>query len=112
MDSSHVTALQQKHQGLDSRLRAEMARPAPDTAKIREIKKAKLRIKEEIASMPDYYRFSLDRLKDEVKDLWNMGLKSVLLFVKVEDHLKDNKDGSIYKSDHAQVVCEIELFEN
>ncbi len=48
-------------------------------------------IKEEIASMPDYYRFSLDLLKDEVKDLWNMGLKSVLLFVKVEDHLKDNK---------------------
>ncbi len=48
-------------------------------------------IKEEIASMPDYYRFSLDLLKVEVKDLWNMGLKSVLLFVKVEDHLKDNK---------------------
>jgi porphobilinogen synthase len=48
-------------------------------------------IKEEIASMPDYYRFSLDLLAVEVKGLWKMGLKSVLLFVKVPNHLKDNK---------------------
>ncbi|MCF4100531.1 porphobilinogen synthase [Gillisia sp. M10.2A] len=47
-------------------------------------------IKEEIASMPNYYRFSLDLLEKEVKELWNMGLKSVLLFVKVPDNLKDN----------------------
>ena len=47
-------------------------------------------IKEEIASMPNYYRFSLDLLQKEVKDLWSLGLKSVLLFVKVPDHLKDN----------------------
>lgn len=48
-------------------------------------------IKEEIASMPNYYRFSLDLIKDEVKTLWNLGLKSVLLFVKVDDKLKDNR---------------------
>ena len=48
-------------------------------------------IKEEIASMPNYYRFSLDLLKAEVKNLWAMNLKSVLLFVKVPDNLKDNK---------------------
>ena len=48
-------------------------------------------IKEEIPSMPDYYRMSLDRTKKEVLELWNMGLKSVLLFVKVPDALKDNK---------------------
>ena len=48
-------------------------------------------VKEEIASMPNYYRFSLDLLKDEVKTLWSLGLKSVLLFVKVDDALKDNK---------------------
>ncbi|MFV8225273.1 porphobilinogen synthase [Christiangramia aquimixticola] len=47
-------------------------------------------VKEEIASMPGYYRYSLDLLKNEVKELWNMGLKSVLLFVKVPDNLKDN----------------------
>ncbi|WP_405384998.1 porphobilinogen synthase [Maribacter sp. LLG6340-A2] len=48
-------------------------------------------IKEEIPSMPNYYRLSLDNLTKEVKELWNMGLHSVLLFVKVPDNLKDNK---------------------
>ncbi|WP_010518837.1 porphobilinogen synthase [Croceivirga radicis] len=48
-------------------------------------------IKEEIASMPNYYRYSLDILAKEVKELWNMGLCSVLLFAKVPDHLKDNE---------------------
>uniref|UniRef100_UPI00404B2296 porphobilinogen synthase n=2 Tax=Gelidibacter sp. TaxID=2018083 RepID=UPI00404B2296 len=48
-------------------------------------------VKEEIASMPNYFRYSLDLLENEVKDLWNLGLKSVLLFVKVSDNLKDNK---------------------
>ncbi|OEK06165.1 delta-aminolevulinic acid dehydratase [Flavivirga aquatica] len=48
-------------------------------------------IKEEIASMPNYFRYSLDLLEGEIKDLWKLGLKSVLLFVKVPDNLKDNK---------------------
>ena len=48
-------------------------------------------VKEEIVSMPNYYRYSLDLLATEVKELWKMGLKSVLLFVKVSDNLKDNK---------------------
>lgn len=48
-------------------------------------------VKEEIASMPNYYRFSLDLLEKEVKELWQMGLCAVLLFVKVPDDLKDNK---------------------
>ncbi len=48
-------------------------------------------VKEEIASMPNYYRYSLDLLKKEVKELWDLGLRSVLLFVKVPDNLKDNK---------------------
>lgn len=48
-------------------------------------------VKEEIASMPNYYRYSLDLLQAEVKELWKLGLKSVLLFVKVPDNLKDNK---------------------
>lgn len=48
-------------------------------------------VKEEIASMPNYYRYSLDLLKKEVKELWDLGLRSVLVFVKVPDNLKDNK---------------------
>lgn len=48
-------------------------------------------VKEEIPSMPNYYRISLDNLEKEAKELWRLGLKSVLLFVKVDDKLKDNK---------------------
>ncbi len=48
-------------------------------------------IKDEIPSMPNYFRYSLDLLEKEVKELWAMGLKSVLLFVKVSENLKDNK---------------------
>ena len=48
-------------------------------------------VKEEIPSMPNYFRYSLDLLEQEVKELWAMGLKSVLVFVKVPDNLKDNK---------------------
>lgn len=48
-------------------------------------------VKEEIASMPNYFRCSLDVLDKEVRELWKIGLKSVLLFVKVPDNLKDNK---------------------
>ena len=48
-------------------------------------------IKEEIPSMPNYFRLSLDELEKEIKSLWEMGLCGVLLFVKVPDHLKDNE---------------------
>lgn len=62
-------------------------------------------IKTEIASMPGYYRNSLDVTVKEVKELWSMGLKSVLLFIKCKDELKDNtgkeawnKDGLMQRS--------------
>ncbi len=48
-------------------------------------------IKEEITSMQNYYRMTVDVTVKEVKELWNMGLKCVLLFVKAKDELKDNK---------------------
>lgn len=48
-------------------------------------------LKDEISSMPGYYRMSLDNTVKEVKELWGMGLKSVLLFIKCKDELKDNK---------------------
>lgn len=44
----------------------------------------------EIASMPGYYRRSLDLTVKEVKELWEMGIKSVLLFIKCKDEWKDN----------------------
>ena len=47
--------------------------------------------KQEIPSMPDYYRYTLDLLTDEVKELQDAGIRSVLLFVKVPEDRKDNK---------------------
>lgn len=47
-------------------------------------------VQTEIASMPNYYRRSLDLTVKEVKELWNMGIKCVLLFIKCSDELKDN----------------------
>lgn len=44
----------------------------------------------EISSMPNYFRRSLDLTVNEAKELWQMGLKSVLLFVKAKDEAKDN----------------------
>lgn len=48
-------------------------------------------VKEEIPSMLNYYRMSIDNTVAEVKELWGMGIKSVLLFIKCKDELKDNK---------------------
>jgi porphobilinogen synthase len=48
-------------------------------------------VKEEISSMPNYYRLSLDNLEKEVKELWSLGLCAVLLFVKIPEELKDNQ---------------------
>ena len=56
-------------------------------------------IKEEIPSMPNYFRYSLDLLASEVRSLANLGLKSVLLFVKVPDSLKDNKGTEALNAD-------------
>jgi porphobilinogen synthase len=47
-------------------------------------------VREEIPSMQNYFRLSLDTLEKEIKELQKLGLKSVLLFVKVPDSLKDN----------------------
>lgn len=46
--------------------------------------------REPIASMPGYFRYSLDLLRPAVQELWARGLRSVLLFVKVPDEKKDN----------------------
>ena len=59
----------------------------------------------EIPSMPDYYRRSIDLTVKEVKELYSLGIKSVLLFIKCKDELKDNtgkeawnKDGLMQRS--------------
>lgn len=44
----------------------------------------------EIGSMPGYYRRSIDLTVTEVKEMWDLGIRSVLLFIKCKDELKDN----------------------
>lgn len=62
-------------------------------------------VRTEIRSMPGYYRNSLDVTVDEVKEMYKTGLKSILIFVKSKDELKDNtgkeawnKDGLMQRS--------------
>jgi porphobilinogen synthase len=56
-------------------------------------------VKTEIASMPGYYRQSIDGTVAEVKELWSLGIKSVLLFVKSKDELKDNTGKEAWNPD-------------
>jgi porphobilinogen synthase len=48
------------------------------------------KIKEEISSMPGYFRYSLDLAIKELEECFALGLRCALLFVKVPDALKDN----------------------
>lgn len=43
-----------------------------------------------IPSMPGIFRRSVDLTVKEVKELWNLGIKAVNIYVKVDDKLKDN----------------------
>ena len=56
-------------------------------------------IRTEIASMPGYFRQSLDGTVREVKELWSLGIKCVLLFVKSKDELKDNTGKEAWNPD-------------
>lgn len=56
-------------------------------------------IETEISSMPNYYRRSIDLTVKEVKELWSMGIKSVLLFIKCKDELKDNTGREAWNPD-------------
>jgi porphobilinogen synthase len=49
--------------------------------------------------MPDYYRRSLDLTITEVKHLYALGIKSILLFVKAKDETKDNTGKEAWNPD-------------
>lgn len=50
MQSTHVQALQHKHEGLERQIHAELNRPHPDETILTELKRQKLRIKDEIST--------------------------------------------------------------
>ena len=49
MESSHMSALQAKHAGLERLIQQELTRPAPDDAILQDLKRRKLRVKDELA---------------------------------------------------------------
>lgn len=56
-------------------------------------------VETEIASMPNYYRRSIDLTVKEVRELWSLGIKSVLLFIKCKDERKDNTGKEAWNKD-------------
>lgn len=50
MQTAHLTALQAKHATLDQRIADEEHRPMPDAYRLADLKKQKLRIKEEMTA--------------------------------------------------------------
>ena len=56
-------------------------------------------VKQEITSMPNYYRLSLDNILMEVKELSSLGIQAVLLFAKIPENLKDNYGTEALNSD-------------
>lgn len=50
---AHLVELTDKHRALEQKIESEMARPLADTMKISELKKEKLRIKDEIARLKE-----------------------------------------------------------
>jgi porphobilinogen synthase len=53
----------------------------------------------EIPSMQGYYRRSLDLTVREVEELWSLGIRSVLIFIKCKDEWKDNTGKEAWNPD-------------
>ena len=51
MNTSHLSALKSRHADLDVKIANEERRPAPDVALLAQMKKQKLRIKEEMLTI-------------------------------------------------------------
>ena len=49
MELSHISALETKHADLERRIVEEQARPSPNSDLLKDLKRRKLRIKEELA---------------------------------------------------------------
>ena len=50
MHTAHRSALEAKHAGLDQKIAQEAQRPMPDQSVLHELKKQKLRVKEELGT--------------------------------------------------------------
>ena len=60
-------------------------------------------VKDEIATMPGIYRFSIDTLVEDVKEIYALGIDKVLLFGVIDDNQKDERGSLAYAED--ALVC-------
>ena len=51
MNTAHLTSLAARHAQLDASLTRETQRPAPDSVRLAELKREKLRLKEQMAQL-------------------------------------------------------------
>jgi hypothetical protein len=51
MSTSHLSALKSRHANLDEKIANEERRPAPDMAALAQLKKQKLKLKEEMVAI-------------------------------------------------------------
>lgn len=58
------------------------------------------RVKEEIPSMREVYRFSIDRLLKDVEDTLSLGIDKILLFGVVSEREKDARGTAAYRPDN------------
>ena len=60
-------------------------------------------VKDEIATMPGIYRFSIDTLVEDIKEIYTLGINKVLLFGVIDDAQKDERGTLAYAED--ALVC-------
>ena len=60
-------------------------------------------VKDEISTMPGIYRFSIDTLVEDIKEIYALGIDKVLLFGVIEDSQKDERGSLAYAED--ALVC-------
>ncbi len=68
--------------------------------------------KEEISSMPGYFRYTIDLLIEEARECFQLGIRSALIFAKVENDLKDNSGNEALNPDGLMQRSIKELKEN
>lgn len=56
-------------------------------------------VKEQIATMPGIYRFSIDLLVEDIRELKRLGVDKVLLFGVIPDEQKDERGSAAYADD-------------
>ena len=61
-------------------------------------------VKEEIPSMPGIYRFSIDSLLTDIKEIYTLGINKVLLFGVIDTNLKDERGTLAYTEN--SLVCQ------